>query len=128
LPSSNFRKEVSPSLLILQNGMIHAVSLSDETKRDGAVAPNLIREVGEINSLITDSGYDEIKVYQTALNHMKPNGKIIIHPRSNAVVSANKKAALRQRNQHVKEIQSRGILGALEIFIQQSVFAEHLMN
>ena len=92
-----------------QNGMIHAASLSDETKRDGAVAPNLIREVGEINSLITDSGYDEIKVYQTALNHMKPNGKIIIHPRSNAVVSANKKAALRQRNQHVKEIQSRGV-------------------
>jgi hypothetical protein len=35
---------------------------------------------------------------------MKPNGKIIIHPRSNAVGSANKKAALRQRNQHVKEI------------------------
>ena len=43
--------------------MIHAVSLSDETKRDGVVAPGLIREVGEINSLITDSGYDEIKVY-----------------------------------------------------------------
>ena len=60
--------------------MIHAASLSDETKRDGAVAPNLIREVGEINSLITDSGYDEIKVYQTALEHMKPDGKIIIHP------------------------------------------------
>ena len=90
--------------------MIHAASLSDETKRDGAVAPNLIREVGEINSLITDSGYDEIKVYQTALNHMKPNGKIIIHPRSNAVVSANKKSALRQRDQHVKEIQSKASL------------------
>ena len=89
--------------------MIHAASLSDETKRDGAVAPNLIREVGEMNSLITDSGYDEIKVYQTALNHMKPNGKIIIHPRSNAVVSANKKAALRQRDKHVKEIQSKGV-------------------
>ena len=26
-----------------QNGIIHAVSLSDEKKRDGAVAPNLIR-------------------------------------------------------------------------------------
>ena len=75
--------------------MIHAVSLSDETKRDGAIAPGLIREVGEINSLITDSGYDGLKVYQTALNYMKSNGKIIIHPRSNAVISANKKAALR---------------------------------
>ena len=42
--------------------MIHAISLSDETKRDGVVAPNLIREIGEINSLITDSGYDEFKV------------------------------------------------------------------
>ena len=76
--------------------MIHAVSLSDEIKVDGAVSPNLIREVGEINSLITDSGYDEIKVYQTALNYMKNNGKTIIHPRSNAVVSANKKTCLRE--------------------------------
>ena len=42
--------------------MIHAVSLSDETKKDGAVAPNLIRKIGEINSLTTDSGYDELKV------------------------------------------------------------------
>ena len=41
--------------------MIHAASLSDEIKRDGAFAPNLIREVGEINSLITDSGYDEFR-------------------------------------------------------------------
>ena len=89
--------------------MIHAILLSDETKRDGAIAPNLIREIGEINSLTTDSGYDELKVYQTALNYMKPNGKIIIHPRANAVVSASKKAALRQRDQHVKEIQSKGI-------------------
>ena len=40
---------------------------------------------------------------------MKPNGKIIIHPRSNTVVSATKKAALRQRDQHVKEIQYKGI-------------------
>ena len=60
--------------------MIHAISLSDETKRGGAIAPNLIREIGEINSLTTDSGYDEFKVYQTVLNYMKPNGKIIIHP------------------------------------------------
>ena len=40
---------------------------------------------------------------------MKANGKTIIHPGSNAVVSASKKAALRQRNQHVKQIQFRGI-------------------
>ena len=85
------------------------MSLNDETKRDGAIAPNPIREMGEINSLTTDSGYDELKVYQTALNYMKPTGKIIIHPRSNAVISASKNAALRQRDQHVKEIQSKGI-------------------
>ena len=42
--------------------MIHAASLSDETKRDGTVAPNLIREVGEMNSLITDIGYDELRI------------------------------------------------------------------
>ena len=75
-----------------RHGMIHAVSLSDETKRDEAVTPSLIKEISEINSLTTDSGYDEFKVYQTALAYMKPNGKIIIHPRSNAVVLANKKA------------------------------------
>ena len=40
---------------------------------------------------------------------MKSNGKIIIHPRSNAVISASKKATLRQRDQHVKQIQSRGV-------------------
>ena len=73
-------------------------------------------------SLITDSGYDESKVYQTAINHMKPNGKIIIHPRLNAVVSANKKAALRQINQHVKQIQSRGVFEwrKTSVYYQQS--------
>ena len=40
---------------------------------------------------------------------MKPNGKMIIDSRSNTVVSANKKSALRQRDQHVKEIESRGV-------------------
>ena len=51
--------------------MIHVISLSDETKRDGEIAPNLIREIGEINSFTTDSGYDELKVYQTALSFIQ---------------------------------------------------------
>ena len=34
--------------------MIHVAPLSDETKRNVAFAPNLIREVSEINSLINE--------------------------------------------------------------------------
>ena len=38
------------------NGFV-AINASD------SIAPNLIEEISEINSLITDSGYDELKVY-----------------------------------------------------------------
>ena len=41
---------------------------------------------------------------------LKEGGQINIHPRANAVVSASKKAALRQRNQHVKSIDKDGTL------------------
>ena len=50
-----------------------------------------------------------LKSTKQLINHMKPNGKIIILPKSNTVVSANKKATLRQRDQHVKEIPSKGV-------------------
>ena len=37
-------------------------------------------------------------------------GKIIIHPKANAVVSASDEAALRQRNLHIKSINQDGVL------------------
>ena len=77
---------------------------------DGTVAPTLIGQTGHIDSIVADKGYDQIGVYEAALTHLNKNGKIMIHPRANGVISASGEAALRQRNQHIKSINEDGVL------------------
>ena len=74
------------------------------------IAPNLIHQVGRIDSITADKAYDQSRVYEASNDHMNEAGQINIHPRANAVVSASDEAALRQRNQHIKSIYEDGVL------------------
>ena len=94
----------------MSDGLIVASYLTDERVPDGHIAPDLIGQTGHIDSIAADKGYDQIGVYEVAQVHLKPGGKIMIHPRANGVVSASGEAALRQRNQHVKSIREDGVL------------------
>ena len=84
--------------------------LSEHQKTDGEIAPNLIYQVGRIDSITADKAYDQSRVYEASNDHMNEAGQINIHPRANAVVSAADEAALRQRNQHIKSIDEDGVL------------------
>ena len=85
----------------VSNGLIVAKWLSEYRKTDGEIAPNLIHQVGRIDSITADKAYDQSRVYEASNDHMNEAGQINIHPRANAVVSASDEAALRQRNQHI---------------------------
>ena len=92
------------------NGFIVANLLSEYQKTDAEIAPNLIHQVGRIDSITADKAYDQSRVYEASNDHMNVAGQINIHPRANAVVSATDEAALRQRNQHIKSINQDGAL------------------
>ena len=80
----------------VSHGLIVANHLTDERGCDGAIAPTLIGQTGQIDSIIADKGSDQIGVYEAALTHLSETGKIMIHPRANGVISAPGEAALRQ--------------------------------
>ena len=94
----------------MSNGFIVAHYLSEDRKTDGEIAPHLIKQVGKVDSITADKGYDQCRVYTAANDQLKDRGQINIHPRANAVFSASDEAALRQRNQHVKSINEDGVL------------------
>ena len=91
-------------------GFIVANLLSEYQKTDGEIAPNLIHQVGRIDSITADKVYDQSRVYEAANDQLKEGGQLNIHPRVNAVVSASDEATLRQRNQHVKSIDEDVVL------------------
>ena len=94
----------------VSDGLIVASHLTDERVPDGNIAPDLIGQTGDVDSIAADKGYDQIGVYEAAQVHLKQGGEIIIHPRANGVISASGEAALLQRNQHIKSIHEDGVL------------------
>ena len=94
----------------VSNGLIVAKWLSEYRKTDGEIAPNLIHQVGRIDSITADKAYDQSRVYEAVNNQLKKGGQINIPPRANAVISATDEAALRQRNQHINFINQDGAL------------------
>ena len=69
--------------------------------------PHLLEGIeDEISSLTGDKGYDQNSVYKAVLGDNK-EANIIIHPRSNAVVSGKRKWT--QRDKHVQKIFDEGI-------------------
>ena len=94
----------------VSDGLIVASHLTDERVPDGNIAPDLIGQTGDVDSIAADKGYDQIGVYEAALTHLNKNGETIIHTRANGVISASGEAALRQRNQHLKSISEDCVL------------------
>jgi hypothetical protein len=90
--------------------LIVANQLSEDRKTDDEIAPHLFHQVGQIDSITADKGYEQSRVYEAANDQLKEGSQINIHPRANTVVSATDEAVLRQRNQHVKSINEDGVL------------------
>ena len=92
--------------------MIHSScnQLSEDRKTDGEIAPNLIHQVGQIDSIIADKAYGQIRVYEAVNIHMIEAIQMNIHPTANTVISATDEAALRQRDQHIKSINEDVVL------------------
>lgn len=57
--------------------------LSEYRKTDGEIAPNLIYQVGRIDSIIANKAYDQSRVYEASNDHMNEACQINIHPRAN---------------------------------------------
>ena len=70
----------------MSNGLIVVKWLSEYRKTDGEIAPNLIHQVGRIESITADKAYDQSRVYEAANDQLKEGGQINIHPRANAVI------------------------------------------
>ena len=77
----------------VSNGFIVAHVITDDKTHDGSIASQLIQQVGEIDSITADKGYDQTQVQQSAYDHLREGGKINIHPRKNAVISESEEAA-----------------------------------
>ncbi len=95
-------------VLVDQNGLLLATSVSKETTRDASRVPHLFDHYrGQADSFTGDRGYDQASVYREALgrNH---EASIVIHPRVNGVHS-HRKLELEQRNEHLERIASNGI-------------------
>ena len=93
--------------MVDSNGFIRSNCVSKWYTKDGSRVPHLLKGIeGEVSSLTGDKGYDQNAVYK-AIRNKSENAKVIIHPRSNAVISGNKKWT--QRDRHVHRIRTDGV-------------------
>ena len=93
--------------MVDSDGFIRSSCVSKWYTRDGSRVPHLLKGIdGEVASLTGDKGYDQNSVYR-GIKNKSENAKVIIHPRSNAVISGNNKWT--QRDRHVQKIIDDGI-------------------
>lgn len=94
-------------IMVDREGLIHSGCVSKWYTRDGSRVPHLLRVIeGEIGSLTGDRGYDQNEVYK-AVSKRNRKATMVIHPRSNAVMSGNKEWT--QRDRHVHKIRCDGV-------------------
>ena len=75
--------------------------------KDGSRVNHLLDDIKEpIGSFTADRGYDQNSVYQ-AVRKKSEEAEVIIHPRSNAVLS--EKGRWNQRDRHVQKILDEGV-------------------
>ena len=55
----------------VSNGLIVANYLSEDRKPDAEIAPHLIKQVGKIDSITDNKGYDQSRVYEAANDQLK---------------------------------------------------------
>ena len=88
-------------------GRIRSTCLSKWYTQDSQRVPHLLQQIKEpIDSFKGDRGYDKGSVYNHVLGH-SPNAEIVIHPRSNAVISD--KGKWTHRDKHVQKILDDGV-------------------
>jgi hypothetical protein len=89
-------------LSIDNEGRIRSSCVSKWYTQDGQRASHLLKKIREpIASFTGDRGYDQGSVYTHVLHHTR-DAQIIIHPRSNAVISD--KGKWTHRDKHVQKI------------------------
>ena len=77
--------------MVDSDGFSHTNGVSKWYIRDGSRVPHLLNGIeGTIGSLTGDKGYDQNAVYK-AIKNRSEKAKIIIHPRSNGLISGNNK-------------------------------------
>ena len=94
-------------LSIDNEGKIRSSCVSKWYIKDGNRVSRLLQQIKEpIASFTGDKGYDQSTVYNHVLHHSR-DAQIIIHPRSNAVVSD--KGKWTHRDKHVQKILDEGV-------------------
>jgi hypothetical protein len=93
-------------LSVTRTGDIQAGTVTDHRTDDASQVPKLQEQVEEdVAGAIGDGAYDVKHVYQSFIE-MNPDIRLIIPPRSYAVMSEDPK--LKQRNEHIDKIQQHG--------------------
>jgi hypothetical protein len=88
-------------------GQIRSSCVSKWYTQDSQRAAHLLKQIKDpIASFTGDKGYDQGSVYNHVLHHTE-DAQIIIHPRSNAVLS--EKGKWNQRDRHVQKILDEGV-------------------
>ena len=88
-------------------GQIRSSCVSKWYIKDGSRVNHLLQEIKEpIVSFTADRGYDQNSVYR-AVRKKSEQAEVIIHPRSNAVLS--EKGKWNQRDRHVQKILDDGV-------------------
>ena len=86
--------------MVDREGFIHSTCVSKWYTKDGSRVPHLLEGIeDEISSLTGDKGYDQNSVYK-AIKNKDEKTKVIILPRSNTVISGNKKWIQLDRHVH----------------------------
>jgi hypothetical protein len=80
--------------IVVSDGLIVASQLTDERVPDGDIAPDLIKRAGSLSALTGDKAYHQIDVYQAAIDQGSTDLKLLIHPRTDAVISASDRAII----------------------------------
>ena len=94
-------------IMVDSDGFIHSSCVSKWYTKDGSRVPHLLKGIDdEIGSLTGDKGYDQNSVYK-GIRNKSEKATVIIHPRSNAVMSGNNKWT--QRDRHVHRIRTNGV-------------------
>ena len=94
-------------IMVDRDGFIHSSCVSKWYTKDGSRVPHLLRDIdGDLASLTGDRGYDQNSVYR-AVEKKSCDASIVIHPRSNAVLSSNYEWT--QRDVHVHKIRCDGV-------------------
>lgn len=91
---------------VTRTGNIQAATVTNHRTDDASQVPKLQEQVSEkVDGAIADGAYDTKHVYQIFVE-MNPDIRLIIPPRSSAMMS--EATILKQRNEHIDSIQQHG--------------------